>query len=317
MHHLLYVLSFSLLLLRDFIISLLGIAQIKQWLLLSLSILGRHHHHNFLSGFHTKTHDKEWNLQSTQCSIWYFSSSKITAWRKGFVWFLRLCTVTYFRSLYLVDIFVPCTEPKLSLSQIYLGPPGYHTSTTYHNYSFFLDIYIFQSFVSYYHHSLLYVFWSFEQIIHWICLNIVKHGKIKHLWCFEVFLESRHLFRSLSIPFRSNTFTFWLAICLLANVWSVPACLGLLTCRETQWHLSWPTKYREGWASSVHSPRWSGHFRCKSKWGSEGVCTHSSKWHHVQRVETRLKRSHVAHFTLSWALYWGRRYLIFQNICMW
>lgn len=62
--------------------------------------------------------------------MWYFSSFKITTWRKGFVWFLRLCTVTYFRSVYLVYVFVPCTEPKFSISQIHLSPSGCHTSTT-------------------------------------------------------------------------------------------------------------------------------------------------------------------------------------------
>lgn len=52
-------------------------------------------------------------------------------------------------------------------------------------------------------------------------------GKTKHP--FEVFLDSRPLFRSLYIPFRSNTCTFWFAICLLASAQSIPACLGLLT----------------------------------------------------------------------------------------
>lgn len=131
-HHLRarFLLSFNLLLLRDFILSLLGIAQIKQWLLLCLSILGSHHHHNFLSGFHTKTHNKSEACKVFNVVSGTFSSSKITACRKEFVWFLRLCTVTYFRSLYLVYIFDPYTEPKFSFSQIYLGPFGYHTSTT-------------------------------------------------------------------------------------------------------------------------------------------------------------------------------------------
>lgn len=67
-------------------------------------------------------------------------------------------------------------------------------------------------------------------MIHVICLNILKHGftrEIKHP--FEVFLASRHLYGILDIPFRSSTFNLWLATCLLAEVWSVPASPGPLT----------------------------------------------------------------------------------------
>lgn len=53
-----FLFNFNLLLLRGFSLSLLGIIQIKQRLLLALSILGSHHHHNFLSGSHVKTRNK-------------------------------------------------------------------------------------------------------------------------------------------------------------------------------------------------------------------------------------------------------------------
>lgn len=53
-----FLFNFNLLLLRGFSLSLLGIIQIKQRLLLALSILGSHHHHNFLSGSHIKTRNK-------------------------------------------------------------------------------------------------------------------------------------------------------------------------------------------------------------------------------------------------------------------
>lgn len=109
-----------------------GISSSPFWGLLNpamIIILGSHYHHSFFKWLPYKNPQQEWSSQRTQCSIWYFSSSKITASSKGFVWFLRLCTVTYFRSLYLVYIFVPCSEPKFSFSQIHSGPPGYHTST--------------------------------------------------------------------------------------------------------------------------------------------------------------------------------------------
>lgn len=53
-----FLFKFNLLLLRGFSLSLSGFLEIKQRLLLASSILGSHHHHNFLNGSHIKTHNK-------------------------------------------------------------------------------------------------------------------------------------------------------------------------------------------------------------------------------------------------------------------
>lgn len=215
--HASFLFTLYLLLLRGFSLSLLGIIPVKQWLLLALS-LWQPPSPSFFGWFPYKKNPQQvWSSQRAG-SRWYFSSFKITAWRKGFVWFLGLDAVTYFRLLYLAYVFVPCIDPNFSVSQICLSTPGYQTGTitTTPPSLTFIPCKVLSIITTFFSVVVIWPNYTLEQLR---CIEAwIWQGKLNTFWSLSV-LEAPVL----STQYSLESKCFWPLVCscLLAKVWSI------------------------------------------------------------------------------------------------